>query len=312
MDEYLHHRAGLVSIGELSRNTLRSDEQALKRLLEALGDLPLRQIAGKVDTFKVRMLAGAVDIEKRKNTIDSHIGHLSSAFAWAAAPDRATGRQAYINRNPFAESRTEKIRFRGIERLPKYLEHAEIRALRRQLDAEIMQLRTDIAQMSPEKRGNPSKSLRSRVRFRQMLEFYIYTGMRASELTGLFWGDIRLHEGFIHLKQTKGRKERTIPIAPPLAKLIEEMGPKDIGRVFALTAGHVSDMFRDLVKRAGLKDTRTLHGLRHSFGTLSVSAGVDLDVVQHIMGHKSISTTQIYVDVQDSRKAEQMKEVRFG
>ena len=310
--EYLIGRRHLVSINELSADTLRADEQALKRLFEVLGDISLRQVDGKVTTFKNKMLAGAVDIEKKKNTINTYIRHLCSAFSWAACPDRSTGRPAYISRNPFAETRTEAIKFRGIERLPKYLDRDELDRLRHQLDKEIMTLRTDLAESGSHDKGNGHKSLASRLILRPLLEFSVYTGMRVGELVGLSWGDLRLQDGFIHLKKTKGRKERMVPIAPKLATIIEGMGPKDIGRVFPWTRGHASRMFKELARRTGLDESKNLKGMRHSFGTLAADGGMDVDVIQGIMGHKSMRTTEIYKDILDSRKAEQARGLNFG
>ena len=310
--EYMIRCHRLVSIEEMASETARHAGNALKRLHEVVGDIPLSQIDGKVEQFKFSMLAGAPNIEARKVTVNSYIGSLSAAFSWAATPDRSTGRPAYIARNPFAESRTEAIRFKGMERLPKYLPIDELNVLRRQLDREIMEFRTDLNHSDPRTSGNAFKSLASRLILRPMLEFYIYTGMRAAELTGLSWGDVRLQDGFIHLKKTKGRKERMVPIPPALMKVIEQMGPRDLGRVFSWTPGHVSKMFKALARRAGLDESRCLKGLRHSFGTLSADQGVDLDVIQSCMGHKNIKTTQIYMDVLNGRKKDQVRGLSFG
>jgi integrase len=310
--EYMDRCDYLVSIQEMASETARHAGNALKRLHEVVGDIPLSQIDGKVEKFKKGMLAGHQDIEARKVTVNSYIGSLSAAFSWAATPDKSTGRPAYIPRNPFAETRTESIRFKGMGRLPKYLPIEELNILRRQLDREIMEFRTDSSHPGARLSGNAAKSLASRLVLRPMLEFYIYTGMRAAELTGLSWGDIRLQDGFIHLKKTKGRKERMVPIPPALMKVIEQMGPRDIGRVFSWTPGHASKMFKGLTRRAGLDESRCLKGLRHSYGTLSADQGVDLDVIQSNMGHQSIKTTQIYMDVLDSRKKDQVRGLSFG
>ena len=310
--EYLTGRRHLVSINELSANTVRADEQALKRLVEVLGDLPMRQVDGKVEFFKFKMLAGALDIEKRKTTINTYIRHLCSAFSWAACPDRSTGRPAYIDRNPFAETRTEAIKFRGIDRLPKYLDRHELDQLRHQLDKEIMALRTALAESESPDKGNDQKSLASRLILRPLLEFSVYTGMRAGELVGLSWGDVRLQDGFIHLTETKGRKERMVPIPTALARVIEQMGPRDIGKVFPWTAGHASNRFKELARRAGLDESKALKGMRHSFGTLAADGGMDVDVIQTIMGHKSMRTTEIYKAILDSRKADQARGLNFG
>lgn len=311
-EEYLEHRSDLVQAEEISPHTFRADDLALRKLEEALGNVPIRSIWGKVEAFKSRMLIGATDIEKRKNTINSYLRSLSSAFAWGSEEDSTSGRPAYLEANPFKETRTRRIKFKGIKRLPKYIPLEDLKAMRDTQARETILNETRLLKSSGLERHTLIKSLRSGRELDAMMDFYLYTGLRVSELVRLKWQDVRLSEGIIHVIEAKDREERMIPIAPILAKRIEEMGPRDVGLIFNYSSGHVSRMFKRLARAAGLDETRTLKGLRHSFGTYAADHGVDLDVIQATMGHSSIKTTEIYKTVLIERQKAQAARLDFS
>ena len=309
--EYMEHRTNLLLAGEISQHTHRTDDLALRRLEDALGNIPIRQIWSKVEKFKARILIGAIDLEKRKNTINTYIRHLSSAFAWAAVEDSTSGRPAYLDSNPFAETRTRRIKFKSVKRLPKYISLKEISLMREQLKRTIMIMETRLLTASGLEMFNIKRSLRSRRDLGYMIEFYLYTGLRVSELTRLNWKDIRLAEGVLYIREAKDNEERVVPIAPNLAEVLKEMGTKDIGPVFNYSSGHVSRMFKTLAREAGLDESRNLKGLRHSFGTYAADRGMDLDVIQATMGHSSVKTTEIYKTVLKDRQKEQSGKLDF-
>lgn len=298
--------------GEISPNTFRGDDLALRRLEDALGNIPIQQLWGKIEAFKTRMLSGASDIEKRKNTINTYLQTLCSAFAWAAVEDSTSGRPAYLDKNPFAETHTRRIKFKGIKRLPKYVSLADIQAMREQLTRSIIQNETKLLESSGLERYTIEKRLLSSRDLAVMIEFYLYTGLRVSELPGLSWRDVRLSEGLIHIREAKDREERLVPIPPKLRELIENMEPKDIGPIFSYSPGHISRMFKTLARAAGLDESRTLKGLRHSYGTYAAERGMDLDVIQTNMGHSSIKTTEIYKHVLLARQKKQAGKLDFS
>lgn len=305
MKEYLEARHQLVILGELSSDTHRNDSIALRRLLGVVGDIPLKNVEQRITRFKTALLAGAPDMEKRKATINTYIRHLASAFSWAATPDTETGRPAYLAMNPFAETRTRQVKFRGIKRLPKFLAVEEIGQMKKQLAAEISDLKTRIPFSEGIERHNMRKSLHSRLTFAPMLDFYLYAGVRVGELVGLSWANVRLQDGIIRINPGKTREERVVPVPPALKDVIMAMGPKDVGRVFNITGGHASRMFKRLARAAGLDESKTLKGLRHSYGTLAAAKGMDLDVISKNMGHSSVKTTEIYKEVLAQRQVDQ-------
>ena len=129
------------------------------------------------------------------------------------------------------------------------------------------------------------------------------TGLRRKELSNLEARDI--HADFLVVKNGKNNKDRVIPLAPTIAKKLHEftreMEPTE--KVFKLNPTSLGMKIKDLAKRAGLDDFHC-HSLRHKFCTDLLERGVDLRVVQQLMGHESLNTTQIYLAVTDKRLRE--------
>lgn len=142
-----------------------------------------------------------------------------------------------------------------------------------------------------------------------MLETLYSCGLRVSELTGLRITDLHLNENYIKVVG-KGNKERLIPIGRNAVKLIKsyisatrsqiqpKKGSEDIlylnRRGAMLTRVMVFYIIKDLAKKAGIKKILSPHSFRHSFATHLVEGGADLRAVQEMLGHESITTTEIY------------------
>jgi len=134
-------------------------------------------------------------------------------------------------------------------------------------------------------------------RDRLILLLLFYTGLRVSELVNLKKGDIMLNDGLIKV-YGKGGKERIIPI-PNF--LINELGEylKEIKteKIFDLSTRQVERIVKRYAEKAGIKKKVTPHVLRHSLATLLLTNGIDIRYIQELLGHSSISTTQIYTHV---------------
>ncbi len=146
-------------------------------------------------------------------------------------------------------------------------------------------------------------------RNRAMLETMYSCGLRVSELINLHLSNLYLDVGFIRVIG-KGNKERLVPIGETAVKQIKlykdhvrsfvniKQGNEDIvflnRRGSALSRVMVFLILKDLTLKSGIKKNIHPHTLRHSFATHLVEAGADLRAVQEMMGHKSITTTEIY------------------
>lgn len=154
------------------------------------------------------------------------------------------------------------------------------------------------------------------LRNKAMLEVLYSGGLRASELVGLKEEDVNLHGGVVRVLG-KGRKERLCPLGrPAIGALLDYLERKrsegiDEPRLFVNRFGKpLSDRslrrtFGRLVTSRGLGGKATPHTMRHSFATHLLDAGADLRSVQELLGHASLSTTQIYTHV----SIEKLKEV---
>lgn len=146
-----------------------------------------------------------------------------------------------------------------------------------------------------------------------ILELFYSTGMRLSELASLDVGDIDTISECVRVIG-KGRKERLCPIGCPALMAIQRYRQKAAvhdGPLFRsklgtrITNQAIADVVDKYWKKSGLPIHVTPHKLRHSFATHLLNNGADLRSVQTLLGHASLSTTQIYTHVSTQR----MKEV---
>lgn len=126
----------------------------------------------------------------------------------------------------------------------------------------------------------------------------LFTGMRKSEIFRLKWADIDFERNFIHLRKTKSGKKKEIPLNSQ-ARAVLEAHPRTSDYVFAGKDGGqrvtIQVALRRIRTAAGLPpDFRPLHGLRHSFASRLVSAGVDLYTVSQLLTHASTTMTARY------------------
>jgi len=152
-------------------------------------------------------------------------------------------------------------------------------------------------------------------RNRAMLETLYGCGLRVSELISLKISDLFFDEGFIKITG-KGNKERFVPIGPLTQKYIDiyknairsnlniKKGAEDTlflnRRGNQLTRAMVFTIIKDLAQKMGLKKNISPHTLRHSFATHLLENGADLRSIQLMLGHESITTTEIYVHLDRS------------
>jgi integrase len=135
----------------------------------------------------------------------------------------------------------------------------------------------------------------------RIILFALWTGARRSEILNAKWENY--NEGSIKLLG-KGNKERTVPLLP-MAQFATGT-QKDIGRIFRnpRSADTISHRFKNICRSTNVIKAH-FHNLRHTAATYFLAAGIDITLVQKILGHAALSTTQIYADVlQERLKAE--------
>lgn len=146
-------------------------------------------------------------------------------------------------------------------------------------------------------------------RNRSMLETLYSCGLRVSELVNLRLSDLHLREDYIRVRG-KGEKERLVPIGKYARALLERYIRESRShlpvkkeaedtvylnrRGRGLSRVMVFYIIKDLAQKAGIKKTLSPHSFRHSFATHLVEGGADLRAVQDMLGHESITTTEIY------------------
>ena len=163
--------------------------------------------------------------------------------------------------------------------------------------------------------GTPREQTPTDMRNLALLEFLYACGARVSEASGLMLSNVDFKNGQVKVFG-KGRKERIIPlhelalysmrgyvyVARP--KLLQE---KQSGAFFVSTRGNamtpdaIRKMFKETLRLAGLDMTLSPHDMRHTFATDLLEGGADLRSVQEMLGHASLSTTQIYTHLSASR-----------
>ena len=139
--------------------------------------------------------------------------------------------------------------------------------------------------------------------------FCLWTGARRSEALSLQWQNISLRNRQCKLTG-KGNRERMVPLLPPLIEILTPI-QKDIGPVFPPQhADTYTHKFKKIAILCGIKENH-LHDLRHTAATFMLKSGIPLPVVQRIMGHSQISTTQIYAKVLDEMMQSEMSKLKF-
>ena len=152
------------------------------------------------------------------------------------------------------------------------------------------------------------------MRDRAMLELLYSSGLRVSELCGARLENIDLETGFIRVTG-KGAKTRLVPVGGPAKAAIEHylasgrpalVGRKTGAEIFLsvrgkkLTAQRIWQLIKEYAARAGIESNVFPHLMRHSFATHLLAGGADLRIIQELLGHADISTTQIYTHVDRS------------
>jgi site-specific recombinase XerD len=297
--EALARFVGALEARQASPHTLRAYRSAVGRFLEWIagrGEAWRRPARASLRAY----LAEWADRGLARSSTSARLAALRSFY-------RYTTRQGWTPGDPWAAIATP----RRPTRLPTVLDPGQVVAL---LDA------TDRESAAEGVATGQARDLHRalRQRDRALWETAYAAGLRISELAGATVADLDLRRGEVRVTG-KGDKERVGLLGRParaaLARYLED------GRVIlsALRPGSATDaLFLNhrggplgargirygldrLVRRAGLPEGVTPHTVRHSFATHLLDGGADLRVVQELLGHASLATTQVYTHVSSSR-----------
>ena len=123
---------------------------------------------------------------------------------------------------------------------------------------------------------------------------FLNTGIRISELTNIYIENINLQEKFIKLK-VKGGYYRNVYFNDKVKSLLEDFIDRKEGRLFNLSRRQIHNIVKEPMKKLGIKGSA--HTLRHTFATEMYKKTRDIRVVQVLLGHQSINSTEIYTHV---------------
>jgi integrase/recombinase XerC len=271
--------------GRLRAHSLRGYRQNLEEFQAYLSLQGITEI-DQLDLPVLRGFLAQLHKKNKKSTVARKVAALRSCFGYAQ-------KEGWIRENPMAQIRTPKID----KTIPPFLSEKETEKLLQE----------------------PMTETWRDLRDQAFLELFYASGLRLSELTQLDWKALDLPLGILRVVG-KGGKERIVPVGRPALRALAAYRQAaeaaqghsnfkiiDKEAVFLNRAGQrLSDrsIARRLKKRVAghdLPPTISPHALRHSFATHLLNAGADLRVVQELLGHSSLSTTQKYTHVSMSR-----------
>ncbi|GBG94851.1 tyrosine recombinase XerD [Ligilactobacillus salitolerans] len=279
IQDYLHY---LTVERGLSANTVVSYQNDLTQFVKFLQKNDVNSFTVVERSDITNYLAEETAQKKANSSIIRSVTSLRRFFLYLS-------QEKVITNNPMTLIDTPKQQ----EHLPEVLSRQEVEQL----------LKT------------PNVSQPLGLRDRAILELMYATGLRVSEVINLHLADLHLTMGLI---QTigKGQKERLVPIGDTAAQWInsylERSRPKLLKEKRSsflflnfhgnqLTRQGVWKNLKQQVRKAGITKNITPHTLRHSFATHILENGADLRIVQELLGHADISTTQIYTHLSKRR-----------
>ena len=138
----------------------------------------------------------------------------------------------------------------------------------------------------------------------QIVRFALHSGMRRKEIFDLDWVNVDMDLGIIYILKSKTRKKRVVPMSDHLKALLQEIGPKQSGKVFTITVSAFDSAFKRAKTRAGIKGL-TLHTCRHNFASAFRMHNGSISNLQGILGHTTPRMTNRYAHL----SPEYLKEV---
>ena len=266
----------------LAANTLSAYRRDLEGFEKWLGEECGKRLPEAVEA-DIQSWFAAMHASSRASTANRRLAALRRYYLWAH-------RQGLVSQDPCLKLQAS----RQAPRFPKTLSEAQVEAL---LQA-------------------PDVTSTLGLRDRAMLETLYATGLRVSELVNISVLDVNLSDGVARVTMGKGGKDRLVPIGMEAQhwteRYLREARPALLGqhrsdalfvtgRGGPMTRQAFWQLIRKYAVKGGIHAPLSPHVLRHAFATHLLNHGADLRVVQMLLGHADISTTQIYTHVARER-----------
>lgn len=277
MDRYINKFLTYLEIEKnVSKHTLLNYHIDLKQLRDFLQNKDVQKI-DRLDIRKYLAFSKAKNLQKR--TLARKLSTIRSLFKFLMRED-------HINSNPLGGISSPKLE----KKLPIFLDVDKV--------AKLMEAPDKISVLG--------------LRDRAVLETLYSTGIRVSELVGLNIGQVDFIAGIVKV-YGKGKKERLAPIGDKALRAIRDYlakqttKKKDTQALFLnrnnkrLTDRGIQNIVDKYIRQISLREKVSPHTLRHSFATHLLDRGADLRSVQELLGHASLSTTQIYTHITTER-----------
>ena len=280
-DEYLEW----LSARNFSEDTVRTSRACIGYFLEWCRERSIEDVAEITRPVLERYQRSLYHLRKKDGaplTFRTQISRLRSLKGWF----RWLARQNYLLHNPASELLLPRLE----NRLPKFVLNVE------EMEAILRQ---------------PDVATAEGLRDRAILETFYATGMRRMEVANLKVYDIDRERGSVMIRLGKGKKDRFIPMSERALRWIEKyvaeartellMGT-DEGTVFlehgaAFERLRLTTMVRGYIGKSKIGKTGGCHLFRHTVATLMLENGADIRVIQELLGHAKLSTTELYTRV---------------
>ncbi len=287
---FCDHLASEMGASAHTVRAYREDMEAYLRWAQRAGVDPLAPTYRQLR----RYLAELDQARYARTTIKRHLSSLRTFFRWACVTGLAPADPASVLSAPKVD-----------RRLPKVVSDGDVERL--------------LAVYGPtDADGAPREQTAAQMRDAALLEFLFSCGARVSEASGLLLSWVNFPEREVKVFG-KRAKERIVPLsrrgAEAMARYLEKARPELLGDrqsdyFFVSNRGNqmkpdgIRKMFKRALAAAGLDESLSPHALRHSFATDLLEGGADLRSVQDMLGHASLTTTQIYTHVTPERLKE--------
>jgi len=272
LDEFKNIIIGIRK-GYVATQNWKRNELALNNFIEILGGLSLISDLSNeaIEYFKAKRL----EMGKTKAGINKDLVNIRTCLNAAA------------EREIIKKSEVPKIRkFRIDKTLPEILTVNELLEIEKKLSGHAL-LAFQIIKYTGARRG----------------EICRQTGETAG---GILWSNIDFENDTIRLLG-KNKRERIIPLHPELKAILWPI--RGVGKIIPYTATTLSIYFRKAMKQAGITKKGSVHIIRHTAATYLRAGGADLREIQEMLGHKNITTTQIYTQISIKHLKETIKKL---